>query len=97
MEVEVRFFGSFREVLGGAKHVFTLPDSGELFHLVRAIHDRMDEGSRVNYFRDENNSPVPTRMTLILIDGVEHRALEGLSTTLNDSKEVCFITSVHGG
>ncbi|MFW9994358.1 MAG: hypothetical protein ACFFD4_20110 [Candidatus Odinarchaeota archaeon] len=97
MEVEVRFFGSFREVLQKSRLSFTIPDSGELVYLVKTIHDRIDQDSRSNYFKNENGTPVPSRSTLILIDGIEHRALDGLSTVLNRSNEICFITSIHGG
>ncbi|MHA1449197.1 MAG: hypothetical protein ACTSP4_07225 [Candidatus Hodarchaeales archaeon] len=97
MKIAAKFSGSFKEVLNGSDHEFDLPASGELRHLISIVHERIDAASRKNYFRTENGEIIPNRATLILVNGIEHRVLKGLSTELNEETVIHFITSVHGG
>lgn len=97
MKIAAKFSGSFREVLNGSDYEFDLPNCSELRHLISVIHDRIDIASRKNYFRREDGDIIPIRATLILVNGMEHRVLKGLSTELNEETVIHFITSVHGG
>ena len=94
MVIIMKFIGSFRNALGKDKLVIN--SKGKL-PLRKAINEITEELPKLKKVLIDPELEDPRPNTLILVNGKEISALNGLDTMLKDDDEVVFIPVVHGG
>jgi molybdopterin converting factor small subunit len=95
IQIGVRFLGTFQR-LSGKKHVkLTLEEPVT----VRMVITKLTESfsSDFKQFLIDSDLDDPRPKALIIIDGKEISALQGLETEVKDSEEIVLIPLVHGG
>jgi MoaD family protein len=94
MVIIMKFIGSFRSILGKSKVVINSKGKIPLRKAINKIVEEMPKLKKV-LIDPELEDPRPN--TLILVNGKEISALDGLDTILKDDDEVVFIPVIHGG
>jgi molybdopterin converting factor small subunit len=94
MTVNVKFVGSFRGVSGKNEIKFTFKGSVSIRILVAKVVERLP---LLKSALIDPNSGGPRSNMLVLVNGQEIGASNGLETTVNDGDEVVFVPVMHGG
>ena len=89
MNVEILFFGQFRELTAVRQTTFVMSDGARLVDLIKHLGEEYGDA-----FRQEVNN---TRRLQILINGQQHTFLGGIETPLKDGDTVVFLPPVFGG
>lgn len=92
--VALRFVGSLRGASGRSKITFEIERSLSLEELIKELSQQTPVLSRV--FGQSENRKLTSNM-LILVNGKEISALDGLDTILKEGDDVVFVPVVHGG
>jgi MoaD family protein len=92
--ITVKFIGSFRNVSGKSKLTIVSERVIPLREAIKQIVEELPKLKRV-LIDPELENPRPN--TLILVNGKEISALNGLDTMLEDEDDVVFVPVVHGG
>ncbi|PVX26541.1 MAG: hypothetical protein CW691_01270 [Candidatus Bathyarchaeum sp.] len=93
--VNVRFLGIFQRLSGKKFFPLELEDSAT----VRAVITKLTE-TFSNEFKEvlvDSQLDDPRPNALILVEGKEISALNGLETEVKESEEIVFVPMVHGG
>lgn len=94
MNIRVRFFGVLKRAYGKNEILIDLSESLKLKDLIYKIA----EGSpSLKHMLLDPELTDPRPNTIILVNGVEIGALNGLETEIKDGDEVVLIPVVHGG
>ena len=92
--VNVRFFGVFRNITGKHKLAIKFKDTVLLKEVIKEIVEEMPRLKRTLIDPDLED---PRPNTLIMVNGKEISILNGLETMLKDGDEVVFIPVLHAG
>lgn len=92
--ITVRFVGSLRNMIGKGKIKLNIDETKTLRDLIGVIVEEFPEAERT-LIDPELGDPRPN--ALIIVNGMEISALNGLETTLKDGDEVVFVPVSHGG
>lgn len=93
MVLEIKFLGSLRQACD--KETLSIDYKiGSVLDLVEALSKKAPELRR-NLLDEPTDEPRPK--ALILVNGKEISALNGLATKLKDGDQVIFVPVVHGG
>jgi molybdopterin synthase sulfur carrier subunit len=92
--VVLRFVGSLRGASGRSQITFEIEKSFPLIDIIKELSQQTPQLSRI--FAQSENRKLTSNM-LILINGREISALNGLDTILQEGDEVVFVPVVHGG
>lgn len=92
--VIVKLLGLFRKTYGKDKVSFKITESISISDLIRLMTTSSPNFAKV-IIDPELEDPRPN--ALILVNGKEISALNGLQTLLNDGDEVVLIPVTHGG
>jgi molybdopterin converting factor small subunit len=94
MMVKVRFFGILKNRLGKDEINLTVNtpcNINDIIGKLIEIHKEIES----EIIDPELNSPFPN--TLIMLNGVEVKNLEGLLTPVEEDSEIVFLPVTHGG
>jgi molybdopterin converting factor small subunit len=94
MTVTVEFIGSLRGVSGRNKMTLKFESSASLRALVKNITEQLPKTKSALV---DSASGEPRVDLLVLVNGSEISALNGLETLVNDGDEVVFVPVIHGG
>jgi molybdopterin synthase sulfur carrier subunit len=94
VRVNFRFVGSFRNLAGKGKVTLELSEGILLKEAIKQIIEKFPKIERA-LIDPELGDPRPN--TLIIVNGKEISALNGLETLLKDGDEVVFVPVSHGG
>lgn len=94
MVVNVRFIGSLRASAKKSKLTLELGKAVSLREVIKRI---VEEQPKLKRALIDPELDDPRVNSLILVNGKEISALEGLDTKLKDGDELIFIPVVHGG
>lgn len=94
VNVKVRFLGVFRGLYGKSKMILKL-EKPTVGNAVQSLAELLATESRSLLIDPELNDPRPN--TLILLNGREVSALNGLETLVSDGDEITLIPVSHGG
>ncbi|PMB74263.1 molybdopterin synthase sulfur carrier subunit [Candidatus Bathyarchaeota archaeon] len=94
MKVNVRFFGSFRNITNKSTVTLELGKGAQLKEAIRRI---VEEFPKIESALIDPELGDPRPNTLIIVNGREISVLKGLETVLKDGDEVVFIPVSHGG
>lgn len=89
MQINILFFGKFRELTGIKQNMFVVKDGSSLGELILYLNSKYG-----NRFQDEITNISGLR---ILIDGKENELIGGLDAILEDGSTVVFLPPVVGG
>ncbi len=87
MRVRVRLLGSLRQPSTSKEIEYDLPESSDVFTLIRKI---ITDYPKLDGVLDNVGN-------LVMLEGVEAGTLEGHKTKLNDGIEIIFMPVTHGG
>jgi molybdopterin converting factor small subunit len=91
----VKFLGAFRGLSGKNHSNIILKDRTNVKALIQKIAETFPSDFKRSLIDPELNDPRPN--ALILVNGKEVSALEGIATKINDGDEVVLISVSHGG
>jgi adenylyltransferase/sulfurtransferase len=94
MTITVKFIGALRHVSGVNELALDFAEALSLKELIREIISRLPEPKRILFDQQFED---PRLTALILVNGREISALNGLETSLKDGDEVVLVPVVHGG
>ena len=92
--VNIRFLGIFQHLTGKKRATLTLEGPATVKDLVTKLTEEFSE-LKTALVDPQLDDPRPN--TLILVEGKEISALQGLKTEIKDSQEIVFLPMVHGG
>lgn len=94
MEVKVKLFGLLKRALGSDCLLLELSEPLRLKDLINKI---VEEYSALKNILLDPELMDPRPNLIILVNGVEISALNGLETFLKDGDEIVLIPVIHGG
>ena len=95
INVEVRFLGIYQR-LSGKKHVqLKLEEPTTVKEAVMKLTEKFSDEFKRVLINTELADPRPN--ALILVEGKEISALQGLETEIKDTEEIVLVPMVHGG
>jgi molybdopterin synthase sulfur carrier subunit len=94
MTVKVKFVGSFRSLSGQDKLALKFGNGASFKEVVNKI---VKELPRLKQVLIDPECGSPRTNMLVLVNGKEIGALDGLETPIKDGDEVVFVPVVHGG
>lgn len=94
MPVTLRFLGALRHASGRDEMNLDCERGSSVLDVIKAASK--EKVSLLRTILDEQLEP-PKPLALILVNGREISALEGLKTKVEDGDEVVFVPVVHGG
>jgi MoaD family protein len=89
MNIEVLFFGQFRELTGAPRITIEIKDNSSLADLIEHL-----SGTYGDAFRNKIDNIKGLR---ILIDGREYTQLGGIQTLLKEGNTIAFLPPIAGG
>ncbi len=95
IEVKVRFIGILHKAMGMDVMLMKLKESTSIGETLKGLMNSLAPEARRALIDLELDDPRPN--VLILINGREVSALDGLMTKLNDGDEIVIIPVTHGG
>jgi molybdopterin synthase sulfur carrier subunit len=94
MGITLKFIGALRHVSGNEKIFLDYKEEKSIIELIKFLNRQIPDLRR--NIIDEQFNDARTN-ALILVNGREISALEGLETILKDGDEIVFVPVVHGG
>jgi len=94
VKVRVRLLGVFRRLSGSCQIILRL-EKPTIGGAVQSLADLLPVESRRLLIDPELNDPRPN--ALILLNGIEISALNGLETRVSDGDEITLVPVSHGG
>jgi molybdopterin synthase sulfur carrier subunit len=94
MTVNVKFIGSFRSLSGKNKLSLRLGKAVSFREVVKKV---VEEAPKLEVALMDRECEGPKTNMLVLVNGKEIGALNGLETMIKDGDEVIFVPVVHGG
>jgi len=94
MVITLKFLGALRHASGKDNVALECKDNVSVLDVVNMIEE-MVPALRRNLLDEQLETPMPN--ALILVNGREISALDGLETKVKDGDEVVFVPVVHGG
>jgi molybdopterin converting factor small subunit len=91
----VRFLGIFQRLSGKKHYELTLQEPATIKDVVTKLSEAFSDEFKAVLVDAQLDDPRPN--ALILVDGKEVSALQGLETEVTDSQEIVFLPMVHGG
>ena len=95
IRVDVRFLGIFQRLTGKKRCELTLKEPATVKDVVTKLLDEFPDELKTVMVDPQLDDPRPN--SLILVEGKEVSALQGLETEVKDSQEIVFLPMVHGG
>ena len=95
IKVNVKFLGSLHSLSGKSQLCIELKDTVDVKTVLHQIVETFSADFRRSLIDPELDDPRPN--ALILVNGKEIGALEGLRTLVNDGDEIVLISVSHGG
>lgn len=93
--VNVRFLGIFQRLTGKKRCELTLQKPATVKDVVTKLLEEFSDELKTVLVDPQLDDPRPN--ALILVEGKEISALQGLETEVKDSQEIVFLPMVHGG
>lgn len=93
--VNVRFLGIFQRLTGKKRCELTLQEPATIKDVVTKLLEEFSDELKTVLVDPQLDDPRPN--ALILVEGKEISALQGLETEVKDSQEIVFLPMVHGG
>ena len=93
--VKVRFLGVFQRLTGKKSCELDLQEPATVKDVVAKLLDEFSGELETVLVDSQLDDPRPN--ALILVDGKEVSALQGLETKVKDGQEIVFLPMVHGG
>jgi molybdopterin converting factor small subunit len=94
MQIRIKVLGVLKDTLGKSEIIMNFNSSTNIRMVIERLVGQ-NEGLREIMMDDEIDSPFPN--TLILLDGVEAKNLQGLNTSIEKNSELVLIPVTHGG
>lgn len=91
----VRFLGIFQRLSGKKHYELKLQEPATIQDVVTKLSEAFSDEFKTVLVDAQLDDPRPN--ALILVDGKEISALQGLETEVKDSQEIVFLPLVHGG
>ena len=95
MRVKVKLLGDFRGLIGRDSLFMELENQAVIGELVQKLAEESSPEFKRALIDPELDDPRPN--TLIIVNGREISALQGLETEVRDGDEVVVISVSHGG
>lgn len=95
IQIGVRFLGTFQKLSGKKHFKLTLEEPVTVRMVIAKITESFSSDLKQVLIDSDLDDPRPK--ALIIIDGKEISALQGLETKVKDSEEIVLIPLVHGG
>ena len=93
--VNVKFLGIFQRLSGKKQLELKLQEPSTIQDVMAKLLQVLSDDFKDVLVDAQLNDPRPN--ALILVDGKEISALQGLETEVNDSQEIILLPMVHGG
>lgn len=93
--INVKFLGIFQRLSGKKQYELKLQEPSTIQDVVTKLLEVFSDDFKAVLVDAQLNDPRPN--ALILVDGKEISALQGLETEVRDSQEIVFLPMVHGG
>jgi molybdopterin converting factor small subunit len=94
MQIRIKVLGVLKDTLGKSEIIMNFNSSTNIRIVIEKLVGQ-NEGLREIMMDDEIDSPFPN--TLILLNGVEAKNLQGLNTSIEKNSELVLIPVTHGG
>ena len=91
----VKFLGIFQRLAGKKQHELNLHEPSTIKDVITKLLQVFSDDFKAVLIDAQLNDPRPN--ALILVDGKEISALQGLETEVKDSQEIILLPMVHGG
>ncbi len=95
IQIGVRFLGTFQKLSGKKNVTLTLEEPVTVRMVIAKLTESFSSDFKQVLIDSDLDDPRPK--SLIIIDGKEISALQGLETKVKDSEEIVLIPLVHGG
>ena len=95
IQIEVRFLGTFQRLSGKKRVQLKLDKPVTVRKVVTKLTETFSREFKQVLVDSQLDDPRPN--ALILVDGKEISALQGLETEVKDCEEIVLIPMVHGG
>ena len=95
IQITVRFLGTFQKLSGKKQIKLTLEEPVTVRMVIAELTESFSSDFKQVLIDSDLDDPRPK--ALIIIDGKEISALQGLETKVKDSEEIVLIPLVHGG
>jgi len=95
IQVEVRFLGTFQRLTGKKRVQLKLGEPVTVRDVVAKLTETFSSEFKRVLVDSQLDDPRPN--ALILVDGKEISAVQGLETEVKDSQEIVLVPMVHGG
>ena len=95
IQVEVRFLGTFQRLSGKKRIQLKLKEPVTVRDVVTKLNETFSSEFKRVLVDSQLDDPRPN--ALILVDGKEISAVQGLETEVKDSQEIVLVPMVHGG
>jgi MoaD family protein len=93
--VNVKFLGIFQRLSGKKEHELKLQEPSTIQDVMTKLLQAFSDDFKAVLVDAQLNDP--RLNALILVDGKEISALQGLETEVKDSQEIVLLPMVHGG
>jgi len=95
IQVEVRFLGTFQRLSGKKRFQLKLEEPVTVRKVVTKLTETFSSEFKQVLVDSQLDDPRPN--ALILVNGKEISALQGLETEVKDAEEIVLVPMVHGG
>ena len=93
--VNVKFLGIFQQLSGKKRYELKLQQPATIQDVIAKLLQLFSDNFKAVLVDAQLNDPRPN--ALILVEGKEISALQGLETEVKDSQEIVFLPVIHGG